>query len=31
MGNLSKNSIEEDIAELFGFRTTSYLPENLFH
>ena len=30
IGNLSKNSNEEDIAELFGLRTTSYLPENCF-
>ena len=30
IGNLSKNSNEEDIAELFGLRTTSYLSENCF-
>ena len=28
--NLSKNSSEEDIVELFGLRTTSYLSENRF-
>ena len=28
--NLSKNSSEEDIADLFGLRTTSYLSENRF-
>ena len=27
---MSKNSSEEDIAELFGLRTTSYLSENCF-
>ena len=27
IGNLSKNSSEEDIAELFGLRTTPYLSE----
>ena len=30
IGNLSKNSSEEDIAKLFGFRTTPYLSENCF-
>ena len=30
IGNLTKNSSEEDIAELFGLRTTPYLSENCF-
>ena len=30
IGNLSKNSSEEDIAELFGLRAASYLSENCF-
>ena len=30
LGNLSKNASEQDIFELFGLRTSSYLFENRF-